>query len=130
MYGYAASALRFSLVHTVSCVATRSKSGVHLSRSGFSRGLSGQYGVASGLPVVRASMPKWYGVGQSESNPKSNRLMAQIGCLASDLAPNMRAMSTVRLQSMEEAVDFLHPIDATAVMRGSSDLPCSTRSVC
>lgn len=78
MYGYAASALRFSLARSVSCV----KSDVLVDID----------------PLA----------------PRKRWVSCRIG----------------NLMSITEAAGFLHPIDATAVMRGGSDLSRSTRSVC
>ena len=130
MYGYAASALRFSLVHTVSHVSTGPRVVGYHSHFGWLRGHCQQNRVAIGRPLVLTPLSKWYGVGQTESNPKLSRLMTRGGWKSRVLPPNREARSAGNAEPTEETVDFLHPIDATAVMRGSSDLPCSTRSVC
>jgi hypothetical protein len=114
MYGYAASALRFSLINTVSCVTSDWKVVGYPLHFGLSRDFSERNRGAFGCFIGRASLPKWYEVWPAESNPKSKWVPHWIR----------------NPGSMKEAVGFLHPIDATAVMRGSSDLPCSTRSVC
>jgi hypothetical protein len=122
MYGYAASALRFSPVNTVSrtsaefatdwcdvSVGIRLDSKVLCEDSRFGE-------VCESSPRAMCSSPEWYGVERLESNPIWNPFSAARTIGAAGVA--------------EETVDFLHPIDATAVMRGSSGLPCSTRSVC
>lgn len=114
MYGYAASALRFSLARAVSCVTFGSKVVGCLSKSGLSSVSSGQSGRALGGSVWLMSSPKWYEIESAESNPEKRRVPRWL----------------CNLRSMKEAAGFLHPIDATAVMRGSSGLPCSTKSVC
>lgn len=114
MYGYAASALRFSLARSVSCVTSGSKVVGCLLNSGSSSVSSGQSGLAFGGSVWSMSSPQWYEIESAESNP-GERWVPSWLC---------------NLRSMKEAVGFLHPIDATAVMGGSSGLPRSTRSVC
>ena len=114
MYGYAASALRFSLARPVSCVTSGSKVVGNLSISRMPSVPSGQRGRAFGGSVGLVSSPQWYEIESAESNSKERWVPGWL----------------CNLRSMKEAVGFLHPIDATAVMRGSSGLPRSTRSVC
>lgn len=114
MYGYAASALRFSLACPVSCVTSGSKVVVSPSISGMLNVVSNQRGRAFSGSVGLVSSPQWYEIESAESNPEKRR------------TPGWHC----NLRSMKEAVGFLHPIDATAVMRGSSGLPRSTKSVC
>lgn len=123
MYGYVASALRFSLVHTVSAVSDS------LQLVGFQilgSSLVSRFSVrkAVGNCGARLSVLRSYDAGRLESNQGFKRMVAKWDCRGRVRPPNLVA------RSMEEAVNFLQATDATAVMRGSYGLSRSTRSVC